>query len=136
MFLDCLLSSVAGAAVPNPPLLGTVDVFPTKAVINFVVTFVSYDPEEYTVLLGTSDDQLLTVSGVSESTDPTGLTFLTDVNLMYSITVENLNSTQEYYYQIVAMNSVDSTVSVTGTFTTAEAGKMLAAFHVILYSNC
>ena len=110
-----------GSAPPNRPQLGTVDTFPKKAVVYFTISSVAYDPENYTVIYGTSMDALTTVSNSFNQTDPTGLTFLTDINLMYTITMDGLNASQMYYYLIEATNSNSRTNSTIGSFTSAEA---------------
>ena len=111
----------AGSVPPNQPHLGTVDAFSYKVVVHFMVSSVAYDPENYTVIYGTSMDTLTSVSNAPNHTDLTGLTFLTDANLMYTITVDGLNAKQVYYYLIEATNSNSSTNSTIGNFTTAEA---------------
>ena len=113
----------AGAAPPNQPQLGTVDIFPYKAVIHFTISNVAYDPETYTVMYGTSMDTLTSVSNTFNQTDPSGLAFLTDTNLVYTITVNGLNSKQMYHYRIVSTNSNSNVSSVIGTFTTVETRK-------------
>lgn len=110
-----------GSAPPNQPELGTVVVSPTKAEISFTVSSVAYDPESYAVMFGMSSDQLTEIGDTSSSTDTTSLTFLTDMNLMYTITVDGLNINQMYYYVILATNSISSASSIIGNFTTAEA---------------
>ena len=111
-----------------------VDAFPHQAVIHFTITSVSYDPEDYTVVYGTSMDTLTTVSRAFNHTDPTGLTFFADTNLKYSITLDELKSYQMYYYLIRATNSHGSSSSTIGTFTTAQTSEeyFLAFFYVIL----
>ena len=111
----------AGSAPPEQPQLGTVDEFPRKAVIHFIISSVAYNPENYTLELGTSMDALTAVSDASNQTDPTGLTFLTATNLMYTITVDGLNISQTYYYRIVSANLNNNVNSAVGNFTTAEA---------------
>ena len=113
---------LVGSVPPNQPQLGTVDVLPEKAVVHFTISSVAYDPETYTVIYGTSMDALTTDSNTVNQTDPTGLTFINDTNLMYNITVDGLDINQLYYYMIEATNSNGSTNSVIGNFTTAEAG--------------
>ena len=113
----------AGAAPPSQPQLGTVDIFSYKAVIHFTISYVAYDPENYTVMYGASMDTLTSVSNAFNQTHLTGLTFLTDTNLMYTISVDGLNSKQMYHYRIVSTNSNSSVSSVIGTFTTVETRK-------------
>ena len=110
-----------GSAPPNQPQLGTVDAFLKKAVVYFTISSVAYVPENYTVIYGTSMDALTTVSNAFNQTDPTGLTFINDTNLMYTITVDGLDINQPYCYLIEATNSNGSTNSTIGNFTTAEA---------------
>ena len=123
-----------GSAPPKQPQLGTVVVFPTKAVIHFTISSVAYDPEEYAVVYGTSANSLTIISDASNHTDPTGLTFLAAMDLMYTITVDELSFSQMYYYQIVSTNSNSSVTSATGNFTTAEAREAIQTTFTNLYT--
>ena len=114
----------AGHASPNQILLGGVKVFPTKAEISFTVTSVAYTPETYAVTYGTSREQLNRPRGNLISTNITDLTFLTDTNLNYTIVLENLRSTQMYYYYVVAKNTLGTTKSDLSAFTTLEPCKI------------
>ena len=125
----------AGSAPPEQPQLVEVVVFPQKAVIPFTISSVAYDPENYTVQLGTKANALTTVNDASNQTDPTGLTFLTAMDLMYTITVDGLNISQMYHYQIVSTNSDSSVTSDIGTFTTAEAREILRTTFINLYTS-
>ena len=112
----------AGPVVPDPPLLGTVATFSEKATISFTVSSVVYDLENYTVMHGTTENDLTTVSGIILSTaDPNDLSFLNAINISYSINVEGLVSFQKYYFVIAATNSVGSTNSTLSNFITSEA---------------
>ena len=124
----------AGSAPSKQPQLGTMAVFPTKAVIPFTISSVAYDPEDYAVVYGTSANALTIISDASNQTDPTGLTFLTAMGLMYTITVDGLILHQMYFYQIVSTNSNSSVTSATGNFTTAEAREILHTTFINLYT--
>ena len=113
----------SGHASPNQPLLRKVKVFPTKAEISFMVTSVAYTPENYSVMLGTSREQLNQLSGNLLSTNTSGLTFLTDTNLNFTIVLEDLISAQMYYYCVVASNTIGITKSEMNAFTTLELSK-------------
>ena len=99
--------------------------------IHFTVNSVAYDPEIYTIMLGTSENILTNVDNAVNQTDPTGLTFLTNTELMYTITVDGLSINQMYYYLIVSTNSHSSVSSTIGTFTTAEAREIYMYFHCL-----
>ena len=114
----------SGHDSPNQPLLGGVKVFATKAEISFTVTSVAYTPEKYSVMFGTSSEQANWLSGNSTFTNTSGLTFLTDTNLSYTIILEDLKSAQLYYYCVVAMNTINTTKSETNVFITLEPSKI------------
>ena len=110
-----------GPIFPNPLLLGAVTTFPERAVIQFTVSSISYDPENYTVMLAIDVNNLTYVNGIPRTNDPTDLTFLTATNINHTIDADELVPLQTYYYVIVATNSAGSTNSTLGNFTTSEA---------------
>ena len=107
--------------------------FPERAEIRFTVSSFAYDSENYTVMLATDVNNLTAVNGILSTTDPSDLTFLTDTNINYTIDVDGLVIFQRYYYVIVATNSVGSTNSTLGNFTTSEAREQFIPA-VLMYS--
>ena len=121
VFQKYLIIFSTGSVFPNPPLLGEVTALPERAVIQFTVSSVAYNPENYTVMLARDVNNLTAVNGILSVTDPTDLTFLTAANINYTIDVDGLLIFQRYYCVIVATNSAGSTNSTLGNFTTSEA---------------
>ena len=134
VFQKRLLLFSTGRTFPNPPLLGDVTTFPERAVIEFTVSSFAYDLENYTVMLGRDVNNLTAVNGILSTPDPTDLTFLTATNMNYTVDVDGLVFFQRYYYMIVATNSVGSTNSTIGNFTTSEAREQHFSA-VLMYSS-
>ena len=124
-----------GPISPNSPLLGEVPTFPQRAIIQFTVSSVAYDPENYTIMLAIDMNNLTPVNGIPRTADPTDLTFLTATNTNYTIDVDGLVIFQRYYYVIVATNSVGSMNSTLGNFTTSEAREQDFSAVLIYNSN-
>ena len=134
VFQKYLIIFSTGPVFPNPPLLGEVTTFPERAVIQFTVSSFAYKPENYTIMLARDVNNLTAVNGILSTADPTDLTFLTATNINYTIDVYGLVIFQRYYYVIVATNSVGSTNSTLGNFTTSEAREQHFPV-VLMYSS-
>ena len=110
----------AGPSSPlQPSNLMSTDVRHNRAIIQWAVSRIAYTPETYTVHFGTSPGSLTSFSQQRHS----GNNF-TGANLQFSIQLTGLSAGTTYYYQVVAVNSVGSTVSVEQSFTTTELRKL------------
>ena len=115
--------TVIGPAVPVQPVLGTVSVTPTTATIYWTIPQVSYTPENYTVLFGTSMDELNMISSVV-NTNIDNLMFITATDISYNVKIKGLNINVMYYYQVQSVNTNGTTNSSISSFITSESGKI------------
>ena len=100
------MTYILGPAVPVQPVLGTVSVTPTTATIYWTIPQVSYTPENYTVIFGTSMDELNMISSVVNTNNIHNLQFITATNMQYSVTIQGLNINVMYYYQVQSVNTI------------------------------
>lgn len=98
----------------------TVNVTADSATVQWLVPYLAYTQEQYTVNYGTAR-QLLDQSSqvLSSSTD------LSAANTTYAISIADLTPNTVYYYQLLSVNSYGRTLSAIMTFTTSEAGNVL-----------
>ena len=109
---------IIGPAVPVQPVLVT----PTTATISWTIPQVSYTPENYTVLFGTSMNELNMTSSVVNTNNIDNLLFITATNVPYNVTIEGLSINIIYYYQAQSVNTIDKNYSSISSFTTSESG--------------
>ena len=115
---------IIGPTVPVQPVLGPVSVTPTTATIYWTIPQVSYTPENYTVLFGTSMNELNMISSVVNTNNIDSLLFITDTNIQYNVTIEGLSINVMYYYQVQSVNIIGTTNSSISSFITSELGKV------------
>ena len=84
----------------------------------------SYTPENYTVLFGTSMDELNMISSVVNSNNIGNLQFITATDIQYNVTIQGLNINVMYYYQVESVNTIGKNYSSISSFTTLESGKI------------
>ena len=113
---------IIGPTVPIQPVLGPVIVTPTTATIYWIIPQVSYTPENYTVLFGTSTNELNMISSVVNTNNIDNLLFITATNVPYNVTIEGLSINIIYYYQAQSVNTIDKNYSSISSFTTSESG--------------
>ncbi len=92
--------------------------------IKWTVSGLAYSPENYTILLGTSGDSLISETTVSSTVDFAAL------DVVYMETVGDLHPATEYYFQIQSSNLNGSVVTETQQFTTLEDGTYYVLFSV------
>ena len=90
------------------------------ATVEWRVAALSYDPEEYTVLYGTSEAELFLQSDSVPSGDD-----ITRTNFDLSVELSGLDVSTTYYYRVQANNSVSSTLSAVRFFTTTDLRESL-----------
>ena len=113
---------IIGPAGPVQPVLGPVSVTPTTATIYWTISQVSYTPENYTVLFGSSMDELNMISSVVNTNDIDNLLFITATNVPYSVKIEGLSINVMYYYQVQSVNTIGTNYSNISSFNTSESG--------------
>ena len=109
------LSSFTGVPVV-PTNITTSDITDMSVNIAWTISSIAIIRESYFVMYGINRSDLDTSSS---STDSQGLA-LTDQ--VYSVLLDNLESTTTYYYQVVAENDFSSSSSDMYSFTTLEGG--------------
>ena len=115
---------IIGPTVPVQPVLREVSVTPTTATISWIIPQVLYTPENYTVLFGTSMDELNMISSVVNANNIDDLMFITATNAQYNVTIQGLNINVVYYYQVESVNTIGKNYSSISNFTTSESGKI------------
>ena len=123
---------ILGPAVPVQPVVGTVNVTPTTATISWTIPQVSYTPENYTVLFGTSMDELNMISSIVNTNNFDNLQFITATNVPYTVTIQGLNINVVYYYQVQSVNTIGKNYSSISNFTTSESGKITLFIYFII----
>ena len=113
---------IIGPAVPVQPVLVSVSVTPTTATIYWTIPQVSYTPENYTVLFGTSTNELNMISSVVNTNNIDNLLFITATNVSYNVTIQGLSINIMYYYRVQSVNIIDKNYSSISSFTPSESG--------------
>ena len=113
---------VSGPAPPLPALLLAPIESPTSVTVGWKVPRVSYTPEDFTVYYGLESGSLNYSMSAGRSRNITEEGFLTDTDQQYSVTIKNLASATQYFYQILSNNTFNTSRSVIGNFTTGDAG--------------
>ena len=117
---------IIGPTVPVQPVLGSVSVTPSTATIYWTVPQVSYTPENYTVIFGTSMNELNMISSVVNTNNIDNLQFITATDIKYNVTIQGLNINVMYHYQVQSVNTIGKNYSSISSFTTSESGKLLS----------
>ena len=125
---------IIGPAVPVQPVLGPVSVTPTTATISWTIPQVSYTPENYTVIFGTSMDELNMISNVFYTNNIDNLMFLTATNIQYNVTIQGLNINVMYYYEVESVNTIGKNYSSISNCITSESGK-ITLFHYFIITD-
>ena len=97
---------------------------PTTATITWIISEVTYTPESYTIIYGTTDDTLNNISDIIMTRDIDNLQFITATNEIYSVTINELMINQMYYFRICAVNTINESKTDINTFITSEARKI------------
>ena len=97
---------------------------PTTTTITWIISEVTYTPENYTVIYGTTDDTLNSISDIIMTRDIDNLQFITATNEIYSVTINGLMINQMYYFRICAVNIINESKTDINTFITSEARKI------------
>ena len=115
----CLSSLSIGSSSPHLPVNTTAtSIRHDGAVINWIVTSIAYTPEQYTVLYGTSSNDLsqssLVLNGSANFSVTDAVLVLDLVDLMHDTV---------YYYRVRSTNTEGSTESDINNFRTREKRK-------------
>jgi hypothetical protein len=108
--------TVQGPAAPMSVSLRSTDVTDTTATISWTVASIAYTPETYTVLYGTTRDNLDRTSGQQRTSGSD----ISVTSLPLSLPLSGLDPDSAYYYTVNASNSYSFTLYDTNTFNTSS----------------
>jgi hypothetical protein len=108
-----------GQSAPVPPRgLDAVNITAYSAAVEWVIPYLAYAQEQYTISYSTTRESLTQSSPVlSSSTD------ITASNITYDISIQDLTPNTVYYFQLLSTNMYGMTSSSIMMFRTLEAGK-------------
>ena len=110
-----------GPSVPNTPInVTSTDIQYNAAVINWLVTNISYTPEQYIVYYGLTSTALTNTSTVLYGTED-----FSDINKMLSIELVDLIFNTDYYYIVSSTNTEGTANSPIGMFRTKQKRKYI-----------
>ena len=122
-----------GPRLPNAPLiLRTSDITSTSVNISWIVTSVTYTPENYTVHYKTSLNKLSNISDIVRGTTDIN-EFIELRNKTYSIVLTDLYPGVKYDYYISTNNTRGTVNSSDNSFYTNETGMLLMKILIISY---
>ena len=108
-----------GPRVPiQPSELLAVNITSYSATVQWVVRYIAYTEEQYTINYGTERESLDQSSMVISSSADNSAS-----NISYDIFLQDLTPNTVYYFQLNSRNTQGETTSSPMTFTTLEAGK-------------
>ena len=117
--LIVVMTTHVGPSNPVQPIdLSVTDISSNSALVQWVVPYIAYTPEEYVVYYGTTQTFLNQWTSVLSS--PTDLSV---TNTTYASNVTGLEANRAYYFYINSTNSYGGVLTMIMNFTTLEAGK-------------
>ena len=118
----------AGAVAPEQPinLMNTNNTTHNSSTIKWTVPQIAFTPEIYVAHYGTSNGSLNLMSGPVESGDD-----FEAENQVYMVRLNGLNPGVLYYYQVIATNTYNSTMSGMETFHTLDQRKSMCTFSLV-----
>lgn len=113
-----LIIVFAGRRAPvQPSDVQAVNISSSSATVQWVVPYLAYTPEQYTVYYGTARERLnLRTTSMNSNTD------ISVSNTTYEISLQALTPNTVYYYQLHSENTHAETTTVVMMFMTSEAG--------------
>lgn len=105
----------------QPSIIRTVNVTADSATVQWVVPYLAYTQEQYSVSYGTARDSLDQSSPILSSTAD-----ISASNVTYNVSIQDLIPNTAYYFQLLSRNTFGMTTSATMTFTTMEAGNYIS----------
>ena len=128
-FLPPSLSLPIGPSSPHSPVNTTAtSIRYNGAVINWIVTSIAYTPEQYTVLYGTSSNNLSQSSLVLNGSANFSIT-----DAMLSLDLIDLMHDTVYYYRVRSNNTEGTNESDINNFRTREKRKYTCNIHVHIH---
>ena len=95
----------------------TVNISSISVTVQWMVPYLSYTPEQYTVYYGTVRERLdMRSTTLSSTTD------ISASNTTYEISLQGLTPNTAYFYQLRSVNTYAETTTAVMTFMTSEAG--------------
>ena len=103
-------------------VLKTTDITKSSVNISWIVTGVTYTPENYTVHYNTSYNKLSNISAIVRGTTDIN-EFIELRNKTYSVLLTDLYPGVKYNYYISTINTVGRVISTDSMFYTIDGGK-------------
>ena len=109
---------LSGQRIPTQPMtVQTVNITSNSATVQWLIPYISYTPEQYTIDFGTARETLgLRSSTLSSTTDISAL------NITYALTLQGLPPNTVYFFQLRSVNTYGATTTPVMLFATLEAG--------------
>ena len=109
---------LSGQRIPiQPTTVQTVNITSASATVQWLIPYISYTPEHYTIDFGTAREMLhLRSPTLSSSTDISAL------NITYALTLQALVPNTVYFFQLQSVNTYGETTTPVMMFATLEAG--------------
>ena len=126
------LKFTSGPAAPMSVSLRSTDVTDTTATISWTVASIAYTPETYTVLYGTTRDNLDRTSGQQRTSGSD----ISVTSLPLSLPVSGLDPDSAYYYTVNASNSYSFTLYDTNTFNTSSRRESCDQLKSLISNKC
>ena len=119
---DCIYMTIVGRRSPvQPTMVQTVNTTSSSTTVQWVVPYLSYTPEQYTIRYGTAEEMLdQRTTPLSSTTD------IASVNTTYQLALQGLAPNTIYHFQLHSTNTFGETTTVIMTFTTSEAGMLIS----------
>ena len=96
----------------------TVNTSSSSVTVQWVIPYLAYTPEQYTIYYGTVREMLNLRSPSLNS-----IADISASNITYEISLQALTPNTVYYYQLHSMNTYVETTTAVMMFMTSEAGK-------------
>ena len=113
-----------------PREISVIDDTGLSVTITWLIPYIASSPETYTILYGTSPDNLNLFTVASSGPDTT------ITNQMYSRSLPSLDYITTYYFKITVSNDIGTVSTEVLSFTTAEGGMYIAQINMTSICNC
>lgn len=114
----CFFLRLGRRAPTRPSAVQIVNTSFSSVIVQWVVPYLAYTPEQYTIYYGTTRERLdLRSPSLSSNID------ISASNTTYEIPLQALTPNTVYYYQLHSVNTYAETTTAVLMFVTSEAGK-------------
>ena len=112
-----MIEHIGRRAPVQPTAVQTVNISSSSVTVQWVVPYLSYTPEQYTIHYGTVRERL-----DLRSTSLSSITDILAFNTTYDISLQGLTPNTVYFYELHSVNTYAEIAAAIRTFTTSEAG--------------